>query len=145
MHTHTGWDWPIEYLNLLIRNGVDSNITWELIEKFIRRVNFTGVVNRGLDAIFRANRHLEEATDKDLTSAVDMIKEFLHEKLGTTWAEVTIASDANQLELDLASWGGTRYARREAPWEQVARERAGMEQYVRDEIVKMCKWHNWAP
>jgi hypothetical protein len=142
--THVGWDWPIEYLNLLIRQGVDSNITWELIEKFIRRLNFTGVVNRGLDAVFREHRHAEEATDKNIDDAVELIKEFLRKELGTSWAEVTADSDENLLNLDLATWGGSRYARREAPWEQMQRENAGIDAYVRAEVCKMCNWHRWA-
>ena len=93
---------------------------------------------------FREHRHAEEATDKNIDDAVELIKEFLRKELGTSWAEVTADSDENLLNLDLATWGGSRYARREAPWEQMQRENAGIDAYVRAEVCKMCNWHRWA-
>lgn len=145
LFTHVGWDWPIEYLNLLIREGVQANITWEQIEKFIRRLNFTAIVNRGLDAVFRRFRRAEKATDRDVDTTVEAIKDFLRESIGTTFSEATTASDDNLLDLDLTNWGGSRYARREAPWAQMAREMADVHEHVTDEVKDMCRWHRWAP
>jgi hypothetical protein len=143
--THVGWDWPIENLNLLIREGVTSNITRELIEKFIKRINFTGLVNRALDAIFRDQRKQEEATDKDVDNDVQLIKDFLHTHIGTTYAAATAASDANSMGLDLSTWGGARHARREAPWAQMEREMADVDDFVRDVVTRLCPWHHWQP
>ena len=108
-------DRPIENLNLLIREGVTTGITKDLITKFIRRLNFTSVVNRSLDAIFRWRRKEDQATDKNIDNDVGLIKEFLREKIGTNYTAATTATDLNDLELDLSSWGGSRHARQQAP------------------------------
>ena len=144
-HSHVGWDWPIEDLNRLIREGVTCNITRALIEKFIRRLNFTQVVNRGLDAVFRAARKEDEATDKNIDNDVNTIKDFLRANIGTTYAAATAASDANALNLDLSDWGGTRRPREQAPWAQMEREMADVDRFVRELIVRLCPWHQWQP
>ena len=84
------------------------------------------------------------ATDKDIDTTVEKIKEFLRDSIGSTWAEATAESDDNKLELDLATWGGSRYARREAPWEQMAHEMDDYREDVEGEITKMCRWHKWS-
>ena len=58
---HVGWDFPIEYLNKLIKESVVANITHELIAKFIRTLNFTYVVHRALNMIVKANRQPDAA------------------------------------------------------------------------------------
>lgn len=123
---------------------MQANITWEQIEKFIRRLNFTGVVNRGLEAVFRSFRRAEKATDKNIDTTVEKLKDFLRESIGTTYAEATTASDDNDLNLDLTDWGGARRARGGAPWAQMAREMADVHEHVSDEIKDMCRWHKWA-
>ena len=148
MHTHVGWDWPIEQLNLMISNGVTANITKEQVEKFIRRLNFTHVVNRGLDRIFQANRAEKAATAKRIDNDVKLIKEDLYKCIGSTFASATAPSDANKLDLDLTDWGGDRNGqqrRNGAPWEQMAREMRDREEYVRETITRLCPWHSWAP
>ena len=143
--THVGWDWPIENLNLMIRLGVTSNITRALVEKFIRRLNFTSVVNRGLDATFRANRTEDHATAKNIDTDVARIKDYLRAHIGSTFAEATAPSDRNDLELDLSSWGGARRARQQTPWTQMAAAMADLDEYVRQTITRMCPWHTWQP
>ena len=145
VHTHVGWDWPIEEENNMISQGVTSNITRPLVENFISRLNFTSVVNRGLDAIFRDGRQHNEGSEKNMDNDVNLIKEFLRRNIGTTFAAATAPSDANLLNLDLADWGGARHARNGAPWEQMKRAMADNDEFVRDVITRMCPWHTWAP
>ena len=140
-----GWDWPIEDLNRFICEGVTSNITWEQLEKFIWRLNFTQLVNRALDAVFRDQRKVETATDKNIDNDVALIKDFLRSKIGTTYAAATAQSDTNVLGVDLTNWGGTRYARREAPWAQMENEMADYDDYVEGVITRLCPWHQWRP
>ena len=143
IHTHVGWDYFIEHLNLLIRQGVKANITRELIEKFIREVNFTSVVNRGLSAVIKWNQAVDKATAKQIDSDVLLIKEFLRKEIGTTWAAATAASDANQLGVDLTDWGGQRACRRGAPWKKIQGASQQYRAYVEDVLGRYCKWHRW--
>lgn len=50
--SHVGWDMPVEMLNMLIHESVVANITHGLIQKCVRRLNFTWVVHRGLSSEF---------------------------------------------------------------------------------------------
>ena len=43
---------------------------------------------------------------KDIDTDVGILKEWLRECIGTTYAEATSASEANLLNLDLSEWGG---------------------------------------
>ena len=63
LHTHVGWDMPIEVLNLWIRLAVVYNVTKDFLIKFIGRLNFTHVVQRGLDAIIKTNQKNRDAMD----------------------------------------------------------------------------------
>ena len=58
---------------------------------------------------------------------MDLIKEFLREKIGSTFQECTVRSDENLLEVDSATWGGMRHMRENTPWKQMER---GMEDYI---------------
>ena len=106
-------------------------------------------VHRGLEAIFRRfRRQVETATDKKIDNDVALIKKFLYEHIGTTFAEATTDSDDNLLDLDLTDWGGSRSGRERrqgAPWAQMAREMQDVHEHVSEEIKDMCRWHMWAP
>jgi hypothetical protein len=147
LHTHVGWDMPIEVLNLWIRLAVVYNVTKDYLIKFIRRINFTHVVNRGLDAIMKRNQNNMDGieTPKNIDADVEMIKKFLRETLGTTWAEVTTPSTANLLQLDMTDWGGDRTAAGKlasTPWAQI-RAASDYRQYVLKTITKASRWHRW--
>ena len=151
IHTHTGWDWPIENFNLLISEGVESNITEEQLRKFIRRLNLTSVVNRGLDALVRElrNQAPEEATEKKIDTDVAEIKDFLRTSIGANYTVATSASEANSLNLDLSEsgWGGSRHPRKGTPWAQMRRAMAEtMEsKWVEDQLDTLVPWHHWMP
>ena len=148
IYTHTGWDMIIEALNLLIRKAITSNITEEQIRKFIRRLNFTHVVNRGLDAILFHFRRNAVAVDKDIRADVNKIKEFLRVTIGSTYAVATAPSDENLMDLDMTDWGGDRTAagkRNNTPWEQMRRGSIGYREYVRRKVGDLCPWHHWLP
>ena len=144
IHTQVGWDYPIEYLNKLIRESVVANITHELIAKFVRLLNFTHIVHRGLELILRTNQS-ERGKLKNIDNEVQELLEWLRKSIGTTYTEATAASNDNNLGLDMSRWGGNRTDARRAntPW---ARRRAVMrdsDAYVRSKMRTYCHWHKW--
>ena len=111
VHSHVGWDMVIEMLNLLVKQSVVANITHDLIRKFIRRLNFTWVVHRALDAIVKEHRQRDEATLKNIDTTVQELLDWLR-TIGTDYATATAPSDDNLLGLDLSQWGGVSTAYR---------------------------------
>ena len=144
IHSHVGWDMPIEKLNAWIKESVISNISeWQIIQ-FIRRLNFMQHVVRGLKSIFGWRRKRDTAADKDISADVVLIKEFLRQHIGTTYATATMPSDANVLGVDMADWGGLRRARACSPFNQWRAAAGGYREYVRRQLAKLCPWHHWA-
>ena len=142
--SHVGWDMPIEIMNSWIKASVVARVTESLICKFIRRLNFTHVVLRGIMMITRRNRKPETESLKQIDADVEKIKEFLREKIGTDFRAATTPSDENPLDLHMAEWGGNRRARQCTPW---ARMEGGMRDYrayVTRQVTKLCPWHHWA-
>jgi hypothetical protein len=146
VHSHVGWDMVIEMLNLLVKQSVVANITHDLIRKFIRRLNFTWVVHRALEAILKENRQRDEATLKDIDADVQLLLEWLRTSIGTTYAEATKPSDDNLLNLDMSRWGGDRTPanrRNGAPWKQRERAMVDYRTYVRGKLAMYCPWAMW--
>ena len=148
LHTHVGWDMPIEVLNLWIKLAVVYNVTKEYLRKFIRRINFTHVVNRGLDAMMRRNQKNMDGieTPKNIDADVEEIKEFLRKTLGTTWAEVTVPSTDNLLGVNMSDWGGDRTAAEKlshTPWAQIRAAALNYRGWVESTITKASRWHKW--
>lgn len=145
VHSHVGWDMVIEMLNLLVKQSVVANITHDLIRKFIRRLNFTWVVHRALDAIVKEHRQRDEATLKNIDTTVQELLDWLR-TIGTDYATATAPSDDNLLGLDLSQWGGDRRAadrRKGAPWERRKRAMADGREYVRKKVTTYCPWMMW--
>ena len=146
IHTHVGWDMFIEALNAILRGSVTANVTQEFLNKFLSQLNFTSVVNRALDNIMKANRERDEAKKKNIDHDVALIKDFLRATLGSTWAQVTVPSDANLLNIDMSVWGGSRNPRAHTPWAQMARAMSGehdYRKYVTEKLGDYCHWHKW--
>ena len=146
VHSHVGWDMVVEMMNMMIKHSVVANITHDLIRKFIRRLNFTWVVHRGLDAIVKEHRQRDEATLKQIDTDVQLLLDWLRAGIGTTYAEATRPSDDNLLGLDLARWGGDRRAqdrRRGAPWKQRERAMEDYDTYIKGKLGMYCPWHMW--
>lgn len=144
--SHVGWDMPVEMLNMLIHESVVANITHELIQKFVRRLNFTWVVHRGLERILKANRARDEATLKDIDKDKKLLIEWLRTSIGTTYAQATQASNDNLLGVDMSRWGGDRDAaakRRGAPWAKRVAVMQDCDEYVRRKMRDYCHWHSW--
>ena len=142
--SHVGWDMPIEKLNMWIKLCVVAHVTKEQICQFIRRLNFTHLVVRGIQMVvhrFRKPPPVEslKAIDKD----VEMIKEFLRLKIGTTFAQATSPSDENLLSVDMADWGGNRAGRARAPWYQMRDAMQDYREYVKRHVTNKCPWHHW--
>ena len=93
---------PIEKLNLWIKESVVSNISEYQIMQFIRRLNFMQFVARAVQSLVFWRRARETATRKDVSADVQLIKEFLRQHIGATYATATQPSDANLLQL---AWG----------------------------------------
>ena len=144
INSFVGWDMPIEKLNLWIKESVVANISeWQIIQ-FIRRVNFMQHVYRVVKQVihrFRTDRTAAQL--KDVRRDVEMIKEFLRTHIGTTFAQATAPSDANLLGVEMADWGGLRFPRGRAPWNQIADHYGSYRDYVRRQVAKICPWHQW--
>ena len=142
---HVGWDMPIEKLNMWIKESVVSNISeWQIIQ-FIRRLNFVQFVVRSVKSLVYRRRARDSATPKDVAADVALIKEFLRTHIGTTYATATQPSDANLLSVDMSDWGGLRRPRACAPFNQIRGAQAGVGEYVRRQVAKLCPWHHWMP
>ena len=141
--THVGWDMPIEMLNMWIKEGVVSHVTGAQIKKFIRRINFTQHVKRQLEQVHHRFRKDDSEHLKYIKTDKDLIKEFLREKIGSTFQECTVQSDENLLEVDSATWGGMRHMRENTPWKQMERSMKDYRAYVRDHLGRLCHWHRW--
>ena len=122
-----------------------SNISESQIIKFIRRLNFMQFVVRTLKSIAFWRRARDTATPKDIAADVLLMKEFLHQCIGSTYATVTQPSDANLLGVDMTDWGGLRRPRACAPFNQLRAANGGYREYVRRQVAKLCPWHHWAP
>ena len=136
----------IEVLNCMIRSSVVSNVTQDFLKKFISQLNFTSVVNRGLDRIIKANREHDEAKAKDIDRDVRLIKEFLRVSIGSTWVQAITPSEANLLNVETADWGGQRNPRQHTPWARMDRAMSGdhnYRTYVADKVHEYCNWHVW--
>ena len=100
-----------------------------------------------MEAILREGQAAARAQDKKIDDDVELIKEFLRAKIGTTWAQATQPSNANSLDVDLSSWGGGRNgganARRRTPWGQMRDSMIDYRRYVRDVLGRYCPWHRW--
>ena len=144
IHTHVGWDLPIEIMNAWIKEAVVANITEWQITKFIRRLNFTHVVLRGIKRILHRNRTLEAESLKKIDEDVETIKKFLREKIGADYATATRPSSENLLGVDMSTWGGNQYPRMHTPWKQMERGMDDYREYVTRNLTKLCPWHRWA-
>ena len=80
---------------------------------------------------------------KKIDNDVALIKEFLRNKIGRTFAEATAPSDENLLSVDMADWGGNRNARARAPWHQMRDGMRDYRKYVRKQVTDKCPWHKW--
>lgn len=143
LHAHVGWDMPIEKLNAWIKQSVVSNITRFQIIQFIRRLNFMQFVTRAVKSLVYWRRTHDTATLKDIEADKLLIKEFLRQFIGTTYATVTQPSDANLLSIDMTDWGGLRRPRQCAPFNQMRAAQGGYRDYVRRQLAKLCPWHHW--
>ena len=146
LYSHTGWDMIIEGLNKLIKQGVTANVTENLIKKFIRRLNFMHVVTRGLESCLQRFKRREEGTDKNVDDDVRLIKEFIYQHVGTTYAECTSPSDEPLPGMDMSEWGGDRSARDRrngTPWRQMQAAMHDYRDYVKSKVGDLCGWHKW--
>ena len=143
IHSHVGWDMPIEKLNMWIKESVISNISKWQICQFVRRLNFMQHVLRSVKDLVRRNRTADTATLKDIREDVDKMKDFLRDKIGQSFNEASTPSDENLLSVDMADWGGLRRQRACAPFAQIRAQQPRIQAYVREQVAKLCPWHHW--
>ena len=146
LYSHTGWDMIIEGLNKLIRQGVTANVTESLIQKFIRRLNFTHIVTRGLESVLLRFKRREEGVAKDIDNDVKLMKEFIRKHVGTTYDQATAPSDTPFPDMDMSDWGGDRNAhnmRNNTPWRQMESAMQDYREYVQRQVTNLCRWHRW--
>jgi hypothetical protein len=143
LHSHVGWDFPIEMMNCWIKMCVVAHITRDAIRTFIRRLNFTQMVTRGMEAILYARRQDRKEFLKPIDTDKALIKEYLRQAIGADYATATTPSDANLLQVDMADWGGPNRGRQNAPWRQMERDAHDYRDYVRQNVAKLFPWHHW--
>lgn len=143
LQTHVGWDFVIEVMNSWIKESVVSNITEDYIRKFIRRLNFSHVVVRGMHSIMHRNRQAAKEKLKSIETDKKIVKDFLRNAIGADFATATTPSDENLLGLDLSEWGGSNRSRVNAPWAQMMRTMHDYREYVLHNVTKLCPWHHW--
>ena len=100
-------------------------------------------VVRTIKSIISGRRARDTATPKDIATDVRLIKEFLRQHIGTTYAIATQPSDANLMGVDMSDWGGLRRPRACAPFNQLRGANGGYREYVRQQVAKLCPWHHW--
>ena len=100
-------------------------------------------VLRSVKQLVNRNRKDDSATLKDVRADVDKIKDFLRDKIGSTYREATMPSDENILSVDMSDWGGLRRQRACAPFAQVRTQQPRISAYVRQQVAKLCPWHHW--
>ena len=144
LFSHVGWDMPIEIMNSWIKGSVVANITESQIVKFIRRLNFTHVVMRGVKAILHRFRKPDPESLKEIDADVEKIKKFLREKIGSDFNTATRPSSENLLGVDMSDWGGNQYPRQHTPWKQMERAMRKYRAYVSRNVTKLSPWHHWA-
>ena len=144
VHSHVGWDMPIEKLNMWIKESVITNISELQIIKFIHRLNFMQHIARVVKGIVWSKRKQSTSALKDIDPDVQAILDFLRSKIGTTYIAATCQSDANLLSVDMADWGGLRTPRGSAPFNQIRGAQFGYREYVRTQVAKLCPWQRWS-
>ena len=140
---NVGWDFPIEMVNCWIKGAVVIHIIMDLIRKFIRRLNFTQMVTRGLEQILYSQRQQRKEYLKPIDADKALILQYLRQTIGADFATATTPSNANLLQLDLADWGGQYFARQNAPRTQMERTNQDYRAYVTRNVNKLFPWHRW--
>ena len=100
-------------------------------------------VVRAVKSVVYWRRARDTATPKDIAADVALIKEFLRQHIGTTYATATQPSDAYLLGVDMSGWGGLRQPRVCALFNQLRAANGGYREYVRRQVAKLCPWHHW--
>ena len=131
---------PIEMLKMWIKESVVSQVTLNQIKKFIKRVNFTQRVKSQLEEVQYRFRKDDVEHLKYIETDKELIKEFLRERIRTTFQECTAPSDVNVLEVDVKDWSGSRKGamRNHAPWRQMERAMENYRMYARKHLGKLC-------
>ena len=141
--THVGYDMFIERVNLLIRLKCSIHISRDSIAEFLRHYSFTDCVDQALEELLKGV-DASVGARKNIDASVKIIKDFLNDKVGSTFDEAIQSSDANQLELNLQRWGGGQQLKKEhMPWEKKSRGPDYMA-FAKDHLRRLCPWQTWA-
>ena len=93
-----GWDTPVEWLNGAITEGVQSHVSEEKIETFVRRYSLLSAN----DDVMRSNLCPKEEGGrkmKSIESDVALLKDFLFDRIGRDWRSATRWNDESELEI----------------------------------------------
>jgi hypothetical protein len=144
IRTHVGYDMFIERVNLLIRLKCSVRISRESISQFLRHYSFTDCVDRALEELLKGADEAEAGSLKDIDSTVKVIKDFLNDKVGSSFQEAAEASDANLLDVNLSRWGGGRELKKEHLPCDKKNPGVGYRDYVKDHLARLCTWQTWS-
>lgn len=108
--SNCGWDMPIEKLNLMLRNV--QRPSKERYEKYVEELNFLGPVARGQERLLRENQNVKPGEMKSIQVDVQLVVDFLVEKLGGTWQEALVPREPIDSKL-------VNPPKSNRPWEEV--------------------------
>ena len=132
--SNVGWDMPIEKENLAISNNV-TRPNFDRIDKYIRELNFLGPVSRNMAKVLAKNRIIQPHKMKKIDSDVQLVKDYLIETLGGTWADACVPREQTDSLL-------VNPARSPRPWESVERmlEDDLFNKWVRGHLHSKVPW-----
>ena len=105
------------------------------IDKYIRELNFLGPVSRNMAKVLAKNRIIQPHKMKKIDSDVQLVKDYLIETLGGTWADACVPREQTDSLL-------VNPARSPRPWESVERmlEDDLFNKWVRGHLHSKVPW-----
>ena len=128
-----GWDLPIEHENLMISNNV-HRMSFDAIDAYVRQLNFLGPVNRGLLKAFIAARQRRPHQRAKIATDVQLVVDFLVDRLGSTWMQATRLNQNPTL---------VNPPRSNRPWDSIAacvRNPQEWQRWGREHLDSKIKW-----
>ena len=93
-----GWDTPVEWLHGAITEGVQSHVSEEKIETFVRRYPLLSA-NDDVMRSALCPKEEGERKMKSIESDVALLKDFLFDRIGRDWRSATRWNDESELEI----------------------------------------------
>ena len=134
----------IEDLNAAIKKHVQHHVSETQVDQLIANRALLEEIQQELRELLYANRADVHWRGRNVRADIDNLKEFFRKNIGRTWAQAT-RKDTTLRVVDGPSRGGSAAK----PWKEVEAifARTGREaahEYVREYVVRMTPYFNWA-